>query len=402
MNAGYDVDYISDNFIRSTQCVGGQLKTTGGTKYKAIIIPAVKRMPVDILQKLITLAEQGAEVVFVGNYPESVPGYGNLAKREAQFNKQLARLPQADFSKVEAKALGKGKVITGNDYAQTLAATGVQAEEIKTKYGVQYIRRTNDKGHHYFISSLQPTGMDGWATLAVPAKSVLLFNPMNGEVGKAETRTVNGQTQVRLQLASGESMILKVFANEDVEAKAWVYCIPQSVSLNIDGGWTLSFPESEPAIEGTFNIGTLGSWTELDVENLSTAQRLKLSTNMGTGLYRVEFDLPAMKATDWILDLGDVRESARIRINGKKVATLYAVPFRTLVGQYLKPGKNILEVEVTNLPANRIAEYDRQGIKWRKFKDINVVGINYTKGTYAHWFTVPSGLLGPVKLIPLK
>jgi hypothetical protein len=197
-------------------------------------------------------------------------------------------------------------------------------------------------------------------------------------------------------------MILKVFANEDVEAKAWVYCIPQSVSLNIDGGWTLSFPESEPAIEGTFNIGTLGSWTELDVENLSTAQRLNLSTNMGTGLYRVEFDLPAMKATDWILDLGDVRESARIRINGKKVATLYAVPFRTLVGQYLKPGKNILEVEVTNLPANRIAEYDRQGIKWRKFKDINVVGINYTKGTYAHWFTVPSGLLGPVKLIPLK
>ena len=402
MKAGYDVDYISDNFIRSTRCEGGLLKTEGGTKYKAIIIPAVKRMPADILQKLITLAEQGAEVVFVGNYPESVPGYGNLAKRGAQFNKQLARLPKADFGKVEAQAVGKGKVITGNDYAQTLAATGVQAEEIKTKYGVQYIRRTNDKGHHYFISSLQPTGMDGWATLAVPAKSVLLFNPMNGEVGKAETRTVNGQTQVRLQLASGESMILKVFANEDVEAKAWAYYTPQTVSLSIDGGWTLRFIESEPAIEGTFNIGTLGSWTELDVENLSTYQRFNLSTNMGTGLYRVEFELPNMTPANWMLDLGDVRESARVCINGQEVGTLYAVPFRTVVGQYLKPGKNILVVEVTNLPANRIAEYDRQGIQWRKFKDINVVGINYTKGTYAHWFTVPSGLLGPVRLIPLK
>ena len=394
MNAGYDVDYISDNFIRSTRCEDGLLKTVGGTKYKAIIIPAVKRMPADILQKLITLAEQGAEVVFVGNYPESVPGYGNLAKREAQFNKQLARLPKADFGKVEAQAVGKGKVITGNDYAQTLTATGVQAEEIKTKYGVQYIRRTNDKGHHYFISSLQPTGMDGWATLAVPAKSVLLFNPMNGEVGKAETRTVNGQIQVRLQLASGESMILKVFANEDVEAKAWAYYTPQTVSLSIDGGWTLRFIESEPAIEGTFHIGTLGSWTELDSPNAKV--------NMGTALYRVEFELPNMTPANWMLDLGDVRESARVRINGQEVGTLYAVPFRTVVGQYLKPGKNILEVEVTNLPANRIAEYDRQGIQWRKFKDINVVGINYTKGTYAHWFTVPSGLLGPVRLIPLK
>lgn len=394
MAAGYDVDYISDNYIRSTRVEGGELKTVGGAAYKAIIIPAVKRMPADILQKLITLAEQGAEIVFVGNYPESVPGYSNLAKRVAQFDKLLARLPKADFGRVEAQPLKKGKIITGSDYAQTLSATGVQAEELKTKYGVQYIRRTHEGGHHYFVSSLQPTGVDGWVTLSVPAKSVLLFNPMNGEVGKAETKTVNGQTLVRLQLASGESMILKTFANTDVEADAWAYYTPQTVSLSIDGGWTLSFPESEPAINGIYNIGTLGSWTEENIPNVAI--------NMGAGLYRVEFDLPAMNPTEWMLDLGDVRESARVRINGREVATLFAVPFRTLVGQYLKPGKNVLEVEVTNLPANRIAEYDRQGIKWRKFKDINVVGINYKKGDYARWDVVPSGLLGPVKLVPMK
>ena len=124
---------------------------------------------------------------------------------------------------------------------------------------------------------------------------------------------------------------------------------------------------------------------------------------MGTGLYQVSFIIPSdMKPDNWMLDLGDVRESARVRINGQEVTTLFAVPFRTLVGQYLKPGKNVLEVEVTNLPANRIAEYDRQGIKWRKFKDINVVGINYKKGGYEQWQPVPSGLLGPVKLIPLS
>ena len=214
---------------------------------------------------------------------------------------------------------------------------------------------------------------------------------MTGKVGKAE---VKGQS-VRMQLASGESMILKVFSDKEVEAKAWAYYTPQTVSLSIDGGWTLSFPESEPAIKGTYDIGTLGSWTEQEIPNATV--------NMGTGLYRVEFDLPAaMNPAEWMLDLGDVRESARIRINGQQVATLFAVPFRTLVGEYLKPGKNVLEVEVTNLPANRIAEYDRQGIKWRKFKDINVVGINYKKGGYGHWHTVPSGLLGPVKLIPMK
>lgn len=40
-NCGYDMDYISDNFVKSTRCVNGKLLTKGGTSYKAIIIPAV-------------------------------------------------------------------------------------------------------------------------------------------------------------------------------------------------------------------------------------------------------------------------------------------------------------------------------------------------------------------------
>lgn len=399
MDAGYDVDYISDNFIRSTRCEGGLLKTVGGAKYKAIIIPAVKRMPTDILQKLIALAEQGAEIVFVGNYPESVPGYGNLAKREAQFAKLLARLPQADFGKVETQTFGKGKIITGDDYAQTLTATGIQAEDIKTKYGVQYIRRTNDEGYHYFVSSLQPKGVNGWVKLSVSAKSVLFFNPMNGEVGKAQMEIADdGKAKVYMQLESGESLIIKTFTDKDVEVKDWnTWSKYGTKSLLLDSGWTITkFIESEPALPISYplEINELGSWTELGVASLRH--------NMGTALYQVNFSVPAdMTPDNWMLDLGDVRESARIRINGKEVATLFAVPFRTLVGKYLKPGNNVLEIEVTNLPANSIAEYDRQGIPWRKFKDINVVGINYTKGTYAHWQPVPSGLLGPVKLIPL-
>lgn len=393
MKAGYDVDYISDNFIRSTRCEKGMLTTAGGTRYKAIIIPAVKRMPADILKKLISLAEQGAEVIFVGNYPESVPGYGNLTQRSAQFDKLLTRLPKTDFTTVETNHLKKGKIITGNDYAQALAATGVEAEEMKTRHGLQYIRRTNEEGHHYFIASLQPQEVDSWVTLSVPAKSAIFFNPMNGKTGKADVKQENGQSKVRLQLASGESIILKTFSDKEVEAETWSYFSPAPISLSIDNGWSLSFPESEPAIFETFPIGTLSSWTELEIP--------QAKVNMGTGLYRVEFTLPDISADDWMLDLGDVRESARIRLNGKEIATLFAVPYRTAIGNYLRPGKNSLEIEVTNLPANRIADYDRRNIPWRKFKDINVVGINYKKGGYGHWHTVPSGLLGPVKLIPM-
>ena len=81
---------------------------------------------------------------------------------------------------------------------------------------------------------------------------------------------------------------------------------------------------------------------------------------------------------------------------------LFAVPFRMDISKYLQKGDNTLEVEVTNLPANRIAKLDRDGVQWRKFKEINVVDLNYKKNTYAEWIPVASGLNSEVRLIPKK
>ena len=96
--SGYDVDYISDNFIRNTKCVDGMLLTKGGVKYKAIIIPAVKKMPDDVLAHLISLAEQGAKIIFIENYPLDVPGFSKLEQRRSHFKNLLSLLPVApDF-----------------------------------------------------------------------------------------------------------------------------------------------------------------------------------------------------------------------------------------------------------------------------------------------------------------
>ena len=68
----------------------------------------------------------------------------------------------------------------------------------------------------------------------------------------------------------------------------------------------------------------------------------------------------------------------------------------------MKTGKNTLEIDVTNLPANRIADYDRRGVEWRIFNEINVVDILYKNTRYGGWDPVPSGLLGPVTIQELK
>ena len=383
-DAGYDLDYISDNFIRSLTCVNGKLVTSGGAAYRALLIPGARLMPDDVLAKLWSLADEGATIVFLEQFPQDVPGYARLETRRAAFRKLMGQKDK----------VRKGRIIFGTDYERTLAETGVFPEAMKTENGLSCIRRANEGGNHYFISALKAEDTEGWIPLGVQAESVMIYNPVNGESGKAAVRQADGRTEVYLQLASGESLLLKTFAGSDIQASAWNYWHPASEGKKVPDRWGFRFVESTPVVTAVPDSVELDSWTELSAN--------EVKNTMGTACYSLKFHLDDSAISEWMLDLGDVRESARIRVNGKEAAVLWSVPYRCLIGRYLHPGENILEVEVTNLPANRIADMDRRQIPWRIFKDANIVSLQYKKSGYENWQPVPSGLLGPVKLIPMK
>lgn len=400
-DAGYDMDYVSDNFIRTATCRGGKIVTSGGTVYKGLVIPGARLMPADVLEKLLTLAEEGATIVFLDQYPEDVPGYSRLKERRAAFNHALTTIKKMGDTK---------KVIFGTDYVETLARTVAIPEPMKTQLDLSCIRRKNSDGYHYFISALTDKNTENWVPLAVPARSVVFYNPMNGTSGKARLRWHEGRTEVFLQLTSGESVLMRTYTNTDVQVPEWKYYtisgdgnsllsqgnLLSDKRLNISQQeWGFRFIKSAPLVSNVPDSVSLGSWTDLSFEGAKAT--------MGTACYTTTFNLEnPTSAEEWMLSLGDVRESARVRINDREVATLWAVPYRCMVGQYLRPGWNTLEVEVTNLPANRIADMDRRGVEWRIFKDINIAALGYKKGTYAGWEPVPSGLLGPVYIEPMK
>jgi hypothetical protein len=123
----------------------------------------------------------------------------------------------------------------------------------------------------------------------------------------------------------------------------------------------------------------------------------------GKARYTLQFSLDKKYYNHAIwLDLGDVRETADVKLNGNKLGTAWCLPFRLRVPPKALKEKNTLEIEVNNLSANRIRYIDRQGQNWKKFYDINIVDINYTPFDASVWKSVESGLLGPVKLIVEK
>jgi len=390
MQSGFDLDYISDHFLQTTTVENGLLKTEGGTTYKALIMPAVKLIPQAMLEQIKKLAEQGATVIFVEHYPSDVPGLSGLEERRSRFHTLLSAFPEIkSFKHVTRSNFGNGAVITGHGYSDILGLWKGSQELFVTEWGGQLVRRKHENGHIYFLSMLSNNPVDGWVGLGVNAESALFFDPMNGKKGKALLRKHNGKTEVYMQLKPGESMIIKTFFHP-VEAEKWAYFEPAGEVTELNSDWTLSFTDSDPAVSDMFHIDTLSSWTEIGPD--------VLKINRGTGIYHKTFQFRKNPGSDYLLSLGDVRESARVRINGRDAGTLYAVPFETNIGDLLLDGENSIEIAVTNLPANRIADYDRKGVEWRIFHEINFVSITYQPTRFDTWDVMPSGLLEPVTI----
>ena len=336
--AGYDGDYISDALLLGTEFRNGRLVTPGGTPYKALILPN--------------------------------------------------RLPLSDELARHLDALEKRGAVILRDTDAAGMAGAARPEEMKSMYGLRYIRRRNDEGWHYFIANLTSEDFSGSVSLSVPFKGAVLYDPMTGNVSGARVR----DGRIQLNLRSGESLIVRTFDASVPFRAEEVGTTAEGVRKEISGPWTLSFSESAPKVSGSVVLDSVRTWETLDWENVSVT--------MGTGVYSTEVVLSEAEAShQWRIELGDVRESARVYINGKFIGCAWAVPFCLDCGDSLRPGRNEVRIEVTNLPANRISWMDRQGIRWRKFKDINMVDINYQPSDYASWDPVPSGLGSPVSLV---
>jgi hypothetical protein len=396
-NRGYGFDEVSDRLLADAKCANGELRL-GGVAYRTLLIPPSRLMPEATLRKIVELARAGATILMQEHLPGDVPGLGNLEKRRAEFRELLGGIHLADDTDagVQKAILGEGRIFVGSNLEALLRAARI-ARESAVDLGLRLVRRTHAQGHQYFLANRSERSVDGWVTLGVEAKSAVLLDPrMENRRGVAALRrSAHGLAQVYLQLPAGESCVLRTFTSNAVEGPAWPYFQARGEAQAVAGVWKTRFIEGGPELPASFETRELASWTTRDDPE---AKRFA-----GTASYTIEFDRPAGEADDWMLDLGRVCESARVKLNGHIVGALWCAPFQITVGQWLKPGLNRLEVEVTNLAANRIRDLDQRKVNWKYFYDANLASLRQRSGLDASvWQLRDSGLIGPVSLKPLK
>lgn len=390
---GYAFDFISDRLLEEAASVSGRRLRTKGGEYRALVVAGCSLMPPHTLERILELARQGATVLVVGDLPGDVPGLGRLDERREELRRSLAQVPPLRTLKggISGRRLDRGRLLVGKDLEPMLELAGIRRESLVDQ-GLEFIRRSGSAGTDYFLVNLGGKRLDGWLPLSAAARSGLIFDPMRPRRGVGISRPGRGGgTEVYLQLDPGESVLIRAL-RKTASAPEWRYLEPGGAAMPLEGPWTVDFIEGGPTLPGETSVARLSSWTDWPHDPAA------LRSFSGTARYRLTFPRPRTASDAWSLDLGDVRHSARVRLNGREQGRVISRPYRVEL-EDLRDGENLLEIEVTNLMANRIAEMDRRRVPWRRFYFVN---IEYREFDASGWEPLPSGLLGPVRLIPMR
>lgn len=377
---GYNYDFVNPSILLNVLKVeNGMLTTQTGMKYRALYLDKnVKRMSMKVLKKLEEFANAG--ILICGAKPEKL---ANLNANEAEFKQIVDNI----WNK------GRKNVTTGIAVEEILEKEGITPDIKFTQTPtteIRYVHRTLPEGEIYWVTNLSAEPQQLEASFRITGKKPQIWRADTGEKTDVSYEIVNNRTYIPLDLTSNDAIFILFTENTDKLSEQQPQYIENIIS-EIKAPWNIEFQENRGAPRHTV-FDKLQSYTG------STINGIKYFS--GTAVYSNTFTiekklLERKNKTKILLDLGDVKDLAEIKVNGKEIGVLWKYPFKIDITDALKPGKNSLEIKVVNVWQNRLIGDEQPNVE----KKITFTHFPYYKATDA---LLPAGLLGPVQILTLS
>ncbi len=388
--SGYTFDYVSDRMLQNRVSAEG----------KVILVPPAQYMPVETLEALRRYANEGAAVIFMDSIPADVPGLFQFRERKVLLAEQAREMQKG--AQVDIVKEGGTFQERFHELERVLGKRGVYPEPFKAM-GIDFIRKTIQGRSVYFLANLSEKPGKQWVRPMRKADKVFFYNPESKVWGEAAQRQAGGEKEFLLHLPPGESLFLfcegreaetlTLMQQEKVEPWPCYGQAEEGGPILLDGAWTLRYSKGVPEIKESLTTEAGKSWTALGEPYDIFSGKL---------IYSRKFKLPVSDTgRPYELDLGDVRETARVTLNGETLPLYWHIPFSKVIPAGLLKEENTLEIEVTNLSYNRVIDLDRKKVAWKNFYEINFVNIQYKPFDASLDEPLPSGLLSIPRLIPL-
>jgi hypothetical protein len=269
---------------------------------------------------------------------------------------------------------------------------------------IRYTHRTLDGCDIYFVSNRTDQPVDTKCKFRIAGNRPELWDPITGERRLLPEYTVDGDhTIVPLHFDIHQGYFVVFRTKSSLPQASEKKNFPEKKLLStLETPWSVSF---NPAWGGPEKItfDRLTDWSQ------HTDSSIRYYS--GTAVYRQEFDVLSAKGKQLYLDLGKVKNMARVRLNGKDLGVVWTYPWQVDITKTVKAKGNQLEIEVVNLWANRLIGDERlpyDGIKEGKWPEWFTNGTprtsrRYTFTTYRHFRKdsplLESGLIGPVTIL---
>jgi hypothetical protein len=310
-----DFDAIdTDGLTDVCTIADGGLKNLSGQVYRAIVIPSCTAISARMVERLRAVAAAGAKVIFVGRTPTLV--------YDRSFLRAEAKAPDLGFATlVESTPELTDRVV---------AALPADVKLDSPCAPVKYLRRTLKDADIYFFfnESDQPQArtatLAGTGTVQVWDAATSAIQPL-AQVAKAQ-----GTAAVPLALAPHETRFIVIGTLPGGNVAPAPTGSDREVVASLDGDWSVTLGDKKVT-------GALAPWSKLGFEAAT-----------GTATYEKTFTAPAGAGAGKpvYLDLGNVREFARVTVNGTALPARGWPAYRWDITQALRPGSNTLVVQV--------------------------------------------------------
>jgi hypothetical protein len=392
LDRGYDYDYVdSEVILERMRVLAGRIALPDGLSYALLVLPDREDMPLAVLKKLGELVEAGATVV--GRKPVRTPGLTGFPGCDDEVKALADRLwGPCDGAAVKERRHGKGRIVWGIPLNDILRGLGLGPDfrvlgVANADQHVDFIHRATGREDIYFVSNSAKGQETFDAVFRVEKdRTPEFWYPDTGRIVPCRSfARVEGGCRLTLELPAYGSVF--VVFRDTPTAPAFLSPGPPKVepspAVTIAGPWTVRFPPGWGAPESVLWNGLL-SWTESDDPGIRYFS--------GTASYTAEFELDGPLAREGqaaLLDLGSLREVAEVTLNGRDLGILWKEPFQADITGAMRPGRNVLEVKVTNLWHNRLMG---------DLLDPGHKSAARTNMTFKAQELVPAGLFGPVTI----
>jgi len=418
---GYDYDVTDEDALLNVLPLSdGRILSPGGNAYRLMVLPRGRRLSLAALERIANYVRQGGSIA-------GKPPLGPTGVLDEATGKRFSQLVQELWHGCteSSHAYGTGTVFCSADSRAALSVLRVAPDFEDSTAELDYVHRADASSDIYFVRNPGSQAIDTIVHFRVAERTPELWNAVDGSITPQTYYAVeDGRTRMPLHLDPFSSVFV-VFSRpagvhvaqverdgkrvESAEVRGderngfvLGHVAPGTYRITLSderqlmaevtaarseelpaNRWTIKFQANRGAPIGPQPVHRFESWT--------ASSDAGIRYFSGTATYRATVDMKRAADERVFLTLTDLREICTVRINGKSVGTIWAMPYRLDITDSLVSGNNSLELAVTNLWPNRIIG-DAQPSAGHGYTQTNIR--KYTADSPL----LPSGLIGAVKL----